>query len=84
MTPGELHDLLDSRMAKVILDTKEEAGDMDAVRFSGTVSGFLIKTGIHLAAVGGCPNDVLRTQVSVIIKDAYAGKPKQGRKVKKR
>jgi len=70
MTTKELNDLLDERIAAVVEDLRKTA-NMTPVEFNGTVAGFLIKTGIHIAAANGCPNAILRNQVNATIKEAY-------------
>jgi hypothetical protein len=71
MTTDELNNILDIRLAAVVAELKEKSG-LDPMSFSGTVVGFLIKTGIHLAAKEGCPNSTLRSNVNQVIKEAYA------------
>ena len=66
MTLEELQLHLDVEFAQVIERVKTLASDMDAVTLSGSIAGFLIKTGIALAVNGGAP----RSAVSVAIDDA--------------
>ncbi|VVB55163.1 Uncharacterised protein [uncultured archaeon] len=71
MNIKELNDLLDIKVAAAITECKEAYGEGDSITFKGSVAGFLIKTGIYLAAEGGCPNKILRNQLNEAIKEAY-------------
>jgi hypothetical protein len=64
-----LQEELDIRFTEVIEELKKFFGD--SLEFRGGVAGFLIKTGIYLAAIGGCPNEILRKQINEIVKEAY-------------
>lgn len=69
-TLKDLQEQLDIKLTTIILKIKSQC-QLDPISFSGGVSGCLIKTGIHLAATGGCPNHVLREEINIAIKKAY-------------
>lgn len=56
----DLQEHLDIELAQVVEDTRRRAG-MDAVTFSGTVSGFLLRNGLALAAKHGAPTERRRS-----------------------
>jgi len=70
---SELHNELDIRFSEIIEHIRKTTR-LSHVVFSGAVSGFLIKTGIYLAANGGCPDTVLLIQLNKVVKEAYKGK----------
>jgi hypothetical protein len=74
-TVDELQEYLDIELSRVVDAAKARAG-LDAVTFSGTVSGFLIKTGLALAVHGGAPRNVVENAMSASIADAYG--PRHG------
>jgi len=71
MTPAELSEELDKRLTPVIERLRSENPGMDNVMFSGTVTGYLLKTGVALAVNGGCPRKILLKSLQGIIEEAY-------------
>jgi hypothetical protein len=70
-TADELQDHLDAELSRVIEEARRRA-DLDALTFAGTVSGFLLKTGLALAAKHNAPRSVVEGQMGAMIADAYA------------
>jgi hypothetical protein len=65
-----LEEFLDVNLTKVIDEARKTHG-ADQIRFAGTVSGFLIKTGIALAARNGAPRPVLEEALARAVQDWY-------------
>jgi hypothetical protein len=65
-----LTDELDKKFTEVI-ENARRLSTLHPLTFSGTVVGFMIKSGIMLAVNHGCPSGVLRTQLDEILKAAY-------------
>lgn len=68
----DLQEHLDIELAQVVEDARRRAS-MESVTFSGTVSGFLLRTGLALAAKHGAPRSVVEVQLSHMIQETWTG-----------
>jgi len=76
MNQREIEAFLDEGVTRVVEELKAKATEdgTDGVVLQGAIAGFLIKTGLALAAHGGCPRRVMEAAVSASIAEAYGGK----------
>ncbi len=73
MKDFDLHEYLDVNFTRVIENAKKFTPDMDELTRAGTIAGFLMKTGIKLAAKHGAPRDVIETSLRETVEDYYSG-----------
>lgn len=66
----ELCDKLDERLNETIEQYRQKSG-LSKVAFNGTVTGFLLKTGIKLAVADGMGPMTLRQAVNLLIDEAF-------------
>jgi len=73
MTQKEIEEYLDINMSAVVdgLKAKAKADGTDPLTLSGAITGFLMKTGLALAASGGCPKHVMKKAMEASIEEAY-------------
>jgi hypothetical protein len=71
MTQKEIEEYLDIRLSEIINNLKAEAKGTDSVTLSGTITGFLMKTGLKLAVASGCPKHVMEKAMDAAIERAY-------------
>lgn len=66
-----LHAYLDEHFTRVIQNAKKLTPDMDKVSRAGTIAGFLMKTGIKLAAEHGAPRETVETSLLETVAEYY-------------
>lgn len=66
-----LHAYLDENFTRVIQNAKKLTPDMDRVTRAGTIAGFLMKTGIKLAAEHGAPRETVETSLLETVAEYY-------------
>lgn len=66
-----LHEYLDENFTRVIQNAKKLTPDMDKVLRAGTIAGFLMKTGIKLAAEHGAPRETVETSLLETVAEYY-------------
>ena len=71
MTPKEIEEYLDIHLFKVITNLKQEAEGTNPTDLAGAITGFLLNSGVALAASGGCPKHVLEAAMVEAIRKAY-------------
>jgi len=71
MADFDLHEYLDVNFTRVVDNVKKLTPGMDERVRAGYISGFLIKTGIKLAAKHGAPRDVVESALANIVEDNY-------------
>lgn len=71
MNQKEIEEYLDIHMTEIISNLKAKAEGTDPLTLSGTITGFLMKTGLKLAAHGGCPRHVMEKAMADSIREAY-------------
>lgn len=70
-TADELSEFLDVNFARIVEEAGKLSPELDPVMRAGTIAGFLIKTGIALAAKNGAPEAVMRRAVDNMISEAF-------------
>lgn len=66
-----MHEYLDENFTRVIQNAKKLTPDMDKVLRAGTIAGFLMKTGIKLAAEHGAPRETVETSLLETVAEYY-------------
>lgn len=67
----DLHKYLDENFARVIQNAKKLTPGMDEISRAGTIAGFLMKTGIKLAAEHGAPRETVETSLLETVAEYY-------------
>jgi hypothetical protein len=71
MPEFDLHEYLDANFARVIENAKKLTPGMDEVLRAGTIAGFLMKTGIKLAAKHGAPRETVEQSLLETVAEFY-------------
>ena len=72
----ELEDYLDREFAAVIEKALEQFSELDPIVRSGTIAGFLIKTGMAIAAKHGAPRRAVLAGFQDALREIYNETPK--------
>jgi hypothetical protein len=67
----DLHEYLDTHFTRVIENAKKLTPEMDEVARAGTIAGFLMKTGIKLAAKHGAPRGIVEASLLQTVSEYY-------------
>ena len=71
MAEFDLHNYLDEHFTRVVENAKKLTPGMDEIARAGMIAGFLMKTGIKLAAKHGAPRETVETSLLETVAEYY-------------